>query len=450
MLALAFLACQCVAIACSVNGPFLDEAVNATVGLQLLRGRPGDFGWLGGSVYAYPVLVGAAYAAGGLAGARLVTALLYTLALWLFSRFSSRLVGPTASLFATGLLAVNGIWFSIAHLAVYDALAMAALCGAAWAAVEMARTQRLRWALAAGLWSALAVIAKYPTVIALLPVAGLAFTASRRRPSLQLIAASLGIATIAVTAYMLLAHGFLIPRVALTQAVGEPSIFDQSTLAYQAAYTLALPLALAIPGALRVFRKRPALVIVLVAGSLIWPILHVVMERYQSLSKDSAFGFIELYPLAGVSVSELWRERRRVVAGVLGVAISWGFAQCYWQDRSWGDIRPVVAFIVPELQPTDRVALEHGWAFSMYAVLAGRLPSPAAVIDRYRYEHGEDVCDAQWIIGTRHSPLDTSDPLVRAAESCQFKLVRSFPYEFYSPVPPLVRHLEWEYQVYRR
>ena len=445
-----FLLCQALVVARGLNGPFLDEAVNVTAGLQILRGQPGQFGWLGGSVYLYPVLAGAAYPFGGLGATRLMTAVLYASTLWLFSRFATSLFGRRASAFATGLLAINGLFFSLAHFAVYDALSLLGVCGAAWAAVEMSRTGRVGWMVVSGLFGALAIASKYPSVIALLSVVGVAMVLARGRRAFALAALSIAVAALALTCYMLVVHGFLIPRVALTQAIGEPEIFDRATLAYQVCYALGLPFALALLGARRVRREDRLLALALLGGSLPWPVLHVVLGRYVSLVKDSAFGFLTLYPLAGVALAELWRERRLKGLALVGLAGVWGAAQSYWQDRSWEDIRPVVQFILPQLRPDQRVALEHGWSFSMYAVLEHHLPSTSSVIDRYRYEHGEDVCDADWIVGTLRADGDTSDPLVRAAQSCRFTLAKAFPYDFYTPLPPLVRHLSWEYVVFRR
>jgi hypothetical protein len=450
LIPVAFFVCQALAVASGLNGPFLDEAVNVTAGLQILRGQPGQFGWLGGSVYLYPILAGAAYALGGLAGTRLMTAALYTLILWLFSRFTTAMLGRSAAGFATGLLAINGVFFSQAHLAVYDAVSMVGVCGAAWAAVEMFRTGKVSWTLAAGLFGALAITSKYPSAIALLSVSSLTLALARGLRTVALAMLSIVVAALVVVSYMLVAHGFVIPRVALTQALGEPELFDRTTLGYQAFYALALPFALAVLGAGHIWREHRLLALTLLSGGLLWGALHVALGRYASLVKDSAFGFLMLYPLAGMALSKLWRERRQAGLALLGLAGLWGLAQCYWQDRSWEDIRPVVHFILPRLRSDQRIALEHGWSFSMYAVLDHHLPADSSVIDRYRYEHGEDVCDADWIVGTRRSASDTSDPLVRAAQSCRFDLAGTFPYDFYSPIPPLVQHLRWEFVVFRR
>src|SRR4051812_47913893 len=111
---LAFFICQCGLVAAGINGPFLDEAIYTTLGLEFLRGQPAQLDWLGGSAYLFPLLAGAGYALGGLIGARLLTALPYTLTLWLFSRFVSRAFGRSAAVFGTALLAINGIFFSLA------------------------------------------------------------------------------------------------------------------------------------------------------------------------------------------------------------------------------------------------------------------------------------------------------------------------------------------------
>ena len=122
---------------------------------------------------------GSATGLGGLAGARLVAVLLYAGALAFLASFTRRLFGGRAAFWGTVLLAMNGIFFSFAHLAVYDAAAFLCFAGCLWAMGEYGAGGRLRWALAAGAFAGAAVVARYAAVGA---VALGAVARVRRRP----------------------------------------------------------------------------------------------------------------------------------------------------------------------------------------------------------------------------------------------------------------------------
>jgi len=451
LIPLGFFALQCVVVVIATNGPFLDEAVNATIGLQIWRRLGPDVTWLGGSAYVFPVLAGAAYGLGGLLAVRALTAALYTLTLITFHRFVSRLFDERTASWATGGLAINGLFFSLGHFAVYDSVAILMVCGAAYAAVRMSQTGRVRWAVACGVASSLAIIAKYPTVIALVPMLALSMVDGRPRRTAGLMAIVVTCVALAVSTYMYLVYGFVVPQVAWSRALNEPAIFDRPTLIFQVGYALSLPLALALAAVSELWQlQRRRLAVILFGASLPWPILHVVLDRYVSLVKDCAFGFLALYPLVGFGMARRWTASRRFSLPIVVAAAIWGAGQCYWQDRSWGDLRPVVRHLLPQLRPSDRVALEHGWDLSMYVVMDRTLSSSVSVIDRYKYEHGEDVCEADWIVGSRSDPEDTSDAMTQAAVSCGFVIDRLFPYEFFTPLPPLVTQQRWQYVLFRR
>lgn len=445
-----FFLLQLLTVALQINGPFLDEGIYATAGVRLLTGYGDNYDWFGGSAYVFPVLSGAAYLLGGLAGSRILTAILYGLALVAFSKFVQRSFGIAASFWATLLLSINGVFFSHAHLAVYDAAAFLGLCGSLWSAIELARAPRLRWVVQGALFAALTVTSKYYVVVILAPVLAISLLSSRRRPWQRILLTAA--ASIVVTAtYLWLAHGFVVPRAAFASLGGYDPLFSRDQLIFQVVYVLLVPLSLSVWGFLRVAQQRAQLAIALLLAALLWPALQVLRGTHVSLIKHAAYGFVFLYPLAGISLSHLWKRSRLASGLLLSVLASCGATQAYWNDLAWPDIRPAVRHILPMLREDDRVAVEWGWSFGMYAVLGGHLRSPLSITDRYMYEQGANLCEHSWIIGSVTRPNDPSDPFFREAVRCGFALVKSFPvtlhYVFW---PGVLKKTQWYVLAFRR
>lgn len=297
---------------------------------------------------------------------------------------------------------------------------------------------------------AVTVIAKYPSIIAV-AVAFCIPVARVRTSSMvsQTVLAASG-ASLIVVGYMLLTFGFVVPRNAMIAALDEINLLPRSVLAFQAIYALALPLVLALAGARLLWRDQALLCGLLISGGLAWAVLHVALERYVSIVKDSAYGFFFLYPLAGVGFHGLWSTRQSRIPGLTATLFGWGVCQGYCQDRTWHDIRPAVDFILPQLSPNDRIAAHPAWDLAMYAVIEGPLHSPTQILDRYRVNRGADPCGADWILGTKRGPFDSGDSLVGMAEACSFDYVGSFPAPFLVIMPPLVRPISWDLVLFRK
>ena len=408
--------------------------------------------WLAGSAYLFPVLGGAGYLVAGLAGSRCVAVFLYCAGLVFFSRFTRRVFGDSAAFFGTTFLCLNGVFFSFAHLAVYDAAAFAALAATAWSLADLGRTGKRRWVVAASVFGALAVLSKYSVLIALLPCFALPFVSARRCRWYDVVASAIGVAALCL-AFMLWTQGELIPRWTLEILKNHHRELDRAHLAFSVVYVLAVPLALALPGAMRVARNRPTLPALAIAGAVSWPILHVLSAQQVSLHKDALFGFVFLYPLIGIACSRLWSRRPAAVWSLAAASLALGAVQWYAEDHSWPDVRPVADFVVPRLRPGQTVAIATGWDFAMYAVAAHAVATPRSVLDGWRFEHGANVCTTDWIVGLRPETgagrLDLVNPFTRAAERCGYVPVATFPASYYFVWPPFVERSPVEFAVYR-
>ena len=445
----AFVVAQAIVVLLFGNGPFIDEGVYTTMGVRVLAGKSDPYGWLGGSPWVAPVLFGLGYQLGGLAGARLVAVLLYAGAFVLLAAFTRRLFGGRAALWATLLLAMNGIFFSFAHLAVYDAAAFVCFAGCLWAIGEHGADGRLRWALAAGAFAGVAVVARYAAATAIAPALLLAFVVGSR-PRAGHVAAAVLIAAGLPALHFLALNGTLIPPVTNIWAKLS-GLFSRSNLAFGVVYVMLVPLVLAAGGAALVGRRRPALALVLLGLALPWPILHVALSHHVSFHKDMMFCFAFLFPLAGVGAARLWATRRRTAIALLAPLALWGVAQLHWEDRSWADMRPAARYVLAGLPPGARFAAGAGWDFRMYAVLDHGVTSPWDVLDAWDVEHARgDACQSVFIVAERSGPHDNSDPLLAAAARCGFKPVAEFPSSFYYVAPPAAHRLPKNFVVFGR
>ena len=119
----AFLATQIAIIVLAANGPFVDEGLYTVAGMRVLEGRGVSDGyqtWFNGSPFVWPVLAALGHQLGGLAGARVLAALLSSLTLAAFVRTAAALFGESAARWSGLAFALNGLFVALAHFAVYD------------------------------------------------------------------------------------------------------------------------------------------------------------------------------------------------------------------------------------------------------------------------------------------------------------------------------------------
>jgi hypothetical protein len=140
-----FFVAQLLWVLSSGNGAFTDEGIYILAGRSTLLGTRdlAEYAlWLDGSPFLFPTFSALAHALGGLSASRLLSVVLCCIGLWFFGRFAQRCFGRAAAFWAVLLLALNGAFCSLAHLAVYDSLAFAALTYALSSGLELVRSPR--------------------------------------------------------------------------------------------------------------------------------------------------------------------------------------------------------------------------------------------------------------------------------------------------------------------
>jgi hypothetical protein len=120
------------------------------------------------------------------------------------------------------------------------------------------------------------------------------------------------------------------------------------------------------------------------------------------------------------------QRRSRVVAVVVLAGLTaWGGLQCYWQDRSWADVRPLAEYLVAHVRDGDRILAESPWSYTLYLYPVGAIASPSAVIDANHSPERErlDVCRVPWVVGNP----DSAPMIGYAVERCHHERVLFTP-----------------------
>jgi hypothetical protein len=398
----AFLLVEVAISALQLTGPFMDEGIYITAGLRTLQGHGiGDdyLSWFSGSLM-WPVIAGLGWKLGGLAGARAAAAICVTIGLVGAVKASGNLFGVRVRA-ASALAAISsGPVIALGHLAVYDTLAVAAAGCSFWALTEFLHRDDRAWLCAAALLYALAGLAKYPVLLFVGPplVALIAVTRGRR--------AQLDLSLFALLVGAVLTCYFLSDRTQLTAfesfRVGENPTFGVTRLqiVYAQVYFTAIPLVLAVAGAMLVQQRRAALA--LLTGTIGAPLYHLYTGNPSGDQKHAVFGLLFLLPLIGVAIGEALRgTRARLAIPALLVLFVFAAVQVVRIDEGWPDLRASAAVLVQKVRPGERLLANSAWVDAAYLYEHGRIESPYDIYDASRVEHSTapiDVCSFQWFV----------------------------------------------------
>jgi hypothetical protein len=402
VLLLAFLAGELAICFLQLTGPFLDEGIYVTAGLRTLQGHgiSDDYlSWFSGSLM-WPVIAAIGWKLWGLAGARAAAALCVTLGLVGALKASGNLFGHRVR--AAGALAAvtSGPVIALGHLAVYDTLAVACAGGSFWAMSEFLRRDDRSWLCAAALLYALAGLAKYPVLMFVGPPLVLLVFAMRGRRA----AMDLGLFAFIAGAVLLIY--FLANRAQLTAFEGfrindNPSFgVSRTQILYSQVYFTAVPLALAVVGALLI--ERRAVGLALLTGVLGAPFYHLYTGNPSGDQKHVVFGLLFMLPLIGVTLTHALRGWRALLAvpALVGL-LAFAAIQVVRIDEGWPDLRSVSSVLVRDVHPGERLLANSAWVEAMYLYTSHRIVNPYDVYDASRVSQlgrSVDVCRFQWFL----------------------------------------------------
>ncbi|MGH2854325.1 MAG: glycosyltransferase family 39 protein [Solirubrobacteraceae bacterium] len=413
-----FLAAELAICFAQFTGPFLDEGIYVTAGLRTLQGHgiaDNYLGWFSGSLL-WPVVAALGWKLAGLAGARAAAALCVTAGMAGMVGAAGNLFGPRTRAFAALAAVTSGPVIALGHLAVYDTAAVAFAGGALWAVSEFLRRDDRSWLVGAALLYALAGLCKYPVLAFIAPpLVLLILTARGRRAALDLSLFAMVAGAVLLVYFM--ANRAQLIGFASFRTQENPS-FGVSTaqIAYSQVYYTAVPLALALAGALLLARLRhrapeldsspPArrwLAPALLTGVIAAPLYHLGTGNPSGDQKHVVFGLLFILPLAGVTLERAFAGRRGWLGATLltlGLAV-FAVVQVVRIDESWPDLRPSAAVLSAGVHPGERLLVNSAWVEDAYLYDRGRVSSPYNLYDVYRVEHlarPVNVCGFQWFV----------------------------------------------------
>lgn len=395
------------------NGPFYDEATQIVAGLRTFEGHGYSdryLVWFGGSLL-WPVLAGIGFKIGGLVGTRVVALLLAAMAFSALVKTTENLFGPRASFWTALTFAVNGPFFALARLGVYDVAALPAIAVSFWAVTELQKKDHRFWLVVAALSFTVGMLAKYPIGLMLFPILGVLLVLRKLKAFMDIGIfgfISLGIAL----AFFLSARGQLAAAPSW-QFANKPT-FDVTPqmIGFALLYMSAAPFLLATGGWFAAQKQR-LLASVLLLSLIIWPVFHLSSSNPVSTNKHVVFGFLFAYPLIGLGLSTLLRETKPIhfvrqgVTVILLIALAAvGVIQVHQLDRAWPDTRQAAKYLVNAVQPGQQLLINESWEFILYLYEGGKIDSPWQVYDVYRVANGESqlgLCQYDWFVDAQGS-----------------------------------------------
>ena len=357
------------------NTLFVDEAIYVTGGRDLLTGLTDRhiLAWFGGS-FIYPVLSALAANLAGVAGVRLVSALLTTLTAIFVYLTSRRLFDRQVALWGILIFGLAGGSISLGQMAVYDVLMLPFLAVAYFCLIAAAQSdRRAAWAflVSGALAFSAAALAKYTAIFylpALCLTASALYALQRRwRGIVQLVVFFVMPIVILLGAYMLAyfqdviqvftgQQGFqAAPPWAVAQNIGDEigvatlvalvGLFAVIFAAWHGSTSGSATVVATLSDYFRPKRKSRLILVgaaalILFASYLSLPLYQIVTSNIRSVWKAAYASLIFLAPLAGYTmarvierIQRLKRTRLAAAALVTLLVVSW---IGYDLDRNWG------------------------------------------------------------------------------------------------------------------
>ncbi|MGO9488061.1 MAG: hypothetical protein ACLQBB_03415, partial [Solirubrobacteraceae bacterium] len=397
-----FLIGELVVCALRLTGPFLDEGVYIAAGLRTLQGHgiSDDYlSWFSGSLL-WPIVAGLGWKAWGLAGARAAAAICVTVGLAGAIKAAGNLYGKRVRAGAALAAVTSGPVIALAHLAVYDTLAVAAAGGSFWAVTEFLRRDHRGWLCAAALLYALAGLAKYPVLVFIAPPLVLLILATRGRGAAVDVGLFAFIAGAVLLVY-LVADQTQLAKFETFRVNDNPTFHvSREQLIDLQIYFTAVPLILAATGVLLLERRRVGLA--LLSGVVAAPIYHLYTGDPSGDQKHVVFGLLFMLPLIGVTLVSALRGFRALLAvPVLVGLVCFALVQAVRIDEGWPDLRPSAALLARDVHPGEKLMASSSWVYAAYLYADGRIKSPYDIYDTTRIEHlgaALNVCSFQWFI----------------------------------------------------
>ncbi len=364
-----------------------------------LRILPGSLLW--------PVLSGGAFELWGVAGPRLIALLLVVTGFLALLSATRQLFGAAAAGFTAAALALSAPFWVAGHLGSMEAPALAAICIALWAIVQLARYDHRGWLLLAATMLGIAMLAHYRSVLLLIPASMLLAALRHRR-------APIDIGLLWLLDGLALVVYFDVFSTQIVDVLSPEKVFGLSDGAGSFASVSAARGIVALWGGLPLivacfaWQRNPPLrsvIAAFIAGPAIWITIWLLSARAGAtfVHLDLALGTILLYPVVGLALAQIdWNRARMLTLGIAALGLTLLSAQqTHAFDQGWPDTSAPVATLVGSMQPGDRVLSNERWPYALALYEAGRIDDPEDVLDETMLFESDvvfDVCSFSWLI----------------------------------------------------
>lgn len=385
------------------NGPFFDEGIYVTAGYRTLQG----FGlsdryltWFAGSL-TWPVMAAVSHSLAGVAGVRMLAALLSMGSMLFVYLTTKELFEEKAAFYACLCYALAGPFLTLSHMGVYDVPALFGMSVCLWGVVKMAKQDHRVYLAPIILGIAFAAVSKYPIAF-MTPVVLLLIMVLRPGKWKLDIGIMLFVLSAVGLFYLLPVRDQLVNLMDFL-AKNRPTFGASRALVINAQLYYALPLAtLALFGAMIAPNRKMSFVLLL--GIAFWPFYHIVTNNRVSDVKHIVFGYMMVAPLVGLFMARLmsshvvWR-----LIGIFGIG-AWavfGVKTAYIMDRAWPSVEPVAQYLIENVEPGETLLLNNSWTYIMYLYTNGNMLTPWDAFDVYRLVQGDDpgdMCSYEWFI----------------------------------------------------
>lgn len=392
-------------------GPFFDEGIYVTAGLRAWEGHGLSdqyLTWFNGSLL-WPYLAGLGYKMGGLIGSRLMALIMATIAMIAIIHAAKNLFGEQAGFWTGVVIVTNASFLALAHLAVYDLPALAAMAVSFWATTKLIKEDNRLWLVIAAVALGMAVLSKYPTLFMVAPIVLIVMIGRKEKAVMDTTLFGFIVGGIGLVYFLPLRE-----QVSMLVEInfGHTLTFGatRQSIAYALGFYSLTTLILTLVGLATTRGKLLQVSVVSLASLLIWPAFHVIRGDPISDQKHIVFGFLFAFPLCGQALAKLWSGRilRLAVPAVVVVLIGWATYQLRLLDYSWPDVREGAAYLMSKVKPGEQLLINNSWSYTMYLYGNGNIKAPWDVYDMYRLTHGENLiglCQFDWFLAE-----DGSDP----------------------------------------
>ncbi|BCL77968.1 glycosyltransferase family 39 protein [Ktedonobacteria bacterium brp13] len=418
---LIFAICQLTVIFLQKTGPFYDEGIYVTAGLRSWQGKgvaDGYLVWFAGSLL-WPMMAGLGYLIHGLVAVRIIAFLLAFVTVCMLYLTTNNLFGPKVACFTVIAFTINGPFMALAHLGVYDSPALAFTSISFWCITQLKKDHRI-WLCLSAISLAIAMIAKYPIGLMILPILGMLISI-RKKKSIIDISLFLFIFVAAFFAFFLPVQ-FQVGDWLFWSIRNKPTFgATESTIIAAQLYLGLIPFIIAILGFLVAPRKKQAIVLLL--AGLIWPAYHILSKNPVSDNKHVVFGFLFTYPLIGLFLSCLWQKKwfgKPLISLICVILVLVGAVQLYILDYAWPDVRQPAMYLVQNARPGDLYLINDAWPYTMYLYAQNKLSDPWQVYDNSRianHENKTSICKYTWYVDEKGS-YPWSDSFLNQIKAC--------------------------------